>query len=474
MSLSFVEHSTEAPPTVAPSAADGFAVSLPSDGLKPKQMFEASIYNLASYSLVIQNPSGSLPAILAIDGNKNSCSKTQGLTIIFQVDLKKARAVTEIFVIFVEHITTVGDHIVYASNTSSSWKNGTVLHKGKALPAEVNFFTVFRYLTFEPLHLPQQPFVILELCEIGVIGCPPGHYGSNCTKSCPKKCQGPCEPENGNCTFGCISGWTGEKCGQACNGGKYGKDCLQECSANCLTPPCDHITGECSNGCNDGWLGSNCTQTCINGNFGTNCSDFCDGCLSFTCNHVDGLCADKNACNAGYVFGDYCNKECSIGQFATNCSEICKGCRSYMCDNADGLCDDTDTCNPGYFYGDYCNKACDNKRIIQVFKTSDWHSPTIPSTRIILDLLKSVVICSKSQNGPITVVCRDGCTKSGLFVALYLILDKMNIDEEIDIFQVVRNIQTRRPEFLKMCDQYEYCYRCIKEYLEGESLYANT
>lgn len=50
-------------------------------------------------------------------------------------------------------------------------------------------------------------------------------------------------------------------CFTACNGGKYGKDCLQECSANCLTPPCDHITGECSNGCNDGWLGSNCTQS---------------------------------------------------------------------------------------------------------------------------------------------------------------------------------------------------------------------
>ncbi|CAG2215467.1 Tyrosine-protein phosphatase non-receptor type 7 [Mytilus edulis] len=120
------------------------------------------------------------------------------------------------------------------------------------------------------------------------------------------------------------------------------------------------------------------------------------------------------------------------------------------------------------------HKKQHDKRITQVFKTSDWQSPTIPSTRIILDLLKSVVICSKSQNGPITVVCRDGCTKSGLFVALYHILDKINIDEEVDIFQIVRSIQTRRPEFLKMCDQYEYCYRCIKEYLEGESLYANT
>lgn len=70
--------------------------------------------------------------------------------------------------LILEHITTVGDHIIYASNTSSSLKKGTVLYQEKALPAEVNLSTVFRYLTFELL--PQQDFVILELCEIGVIG----------------------------------------------------------------------------------------------------------------------------------------------------------------------------------------------------------------------------------------------------------------------------------------------------------------
>ncbi|CAC5376555.1 Tyrosine-protein phosphatase non-receptor type 5,Tyrosine-protein phosphatase non-receptor type 20,Receptor-type tyrosine-protein phosphatase R,Receptor-type tyrosine-protein phosphatase eta,Tyrosine-protein phosphatase non-receptor type 7,Receptor-type tyrosine-protein phosphatase O,Receptor-type tyrosine-protein phosphatase beta [Mytilus coruscus] len=114
-----------------------------------------------------------------------------------------------------------------------------------------------------------------------------------------------------------------------------------------------------------------------------------------------------------------------------------------------------------------------DKRNINVFTTSDWQGATLPSTKLMVDLLKSVVNCWNSQKCPITVVCRDGCTKSGLFVALYLILDKMEIDEEVDIFQVVRNIQTRRPEFLKNCDQYEFCYKCIKELLEEESMYAN-
>ncbi|XP_052105234.1 receptor-type tyrosine-protein phosphatase alpha-like [Mytilus californianus] len=114
------------------------------------------------------------------------------------------------------------------------------------------------------------------------------------------------------------------------------------------------------------------------------------------------------------------------------------------------------------------------KRIINIFTTSEWQGATLPSPKLMLDLLTSVFNCWNSQKCPITVVCRDGCTKSGLFVALCLILDNMKIDEEVDVFQVVRDIQTRRPEFFKNCDQYEYCYKCIKEQLEGESMYANT
>jgi ribosomal protein S19 len=42
---------------------------------------------------------------------------------------------------------------------------------------------------------------------------------------------------------------------------------------------------------------------------------------------------------------------------------------------------------------------------------------------------------------------RDGCKRSGVFVALSLVLEKIEIDDEVDIFQVVRTIQIRRQEF---------------------------
>lgn len=56
--------------------------------------------NLASDSSVSQNPSGSHAASLAIDGNKTSCSKTQGRNSTFQIDLNKASVVTGLLITF--------------------------------------------------------------------------------------------------------------------------------------------------------------------------------------------------------------------------------------------------------------------------------------------------------------------------------------------------------------------------------------
>ncbi|XP_052087932.1 multiple epidermal growth factor-like domains protein 10 isoform X2 [Mytilus californianus] len=359
-------------------------------------------YNLASDSLVTQNPSGTAVASIA-DGNKTSCSRTLGKNVTFLVDLKKASIVTGILITFGEHTITEGNHSVYASNTSSGWKNGTVLYDGKSFPTEIGFFAVFRYLTF--VSRVQHPYAMLELCEIGVVGCPPTHYGPVCTYSCPQNCQGPCDLESGNCIFGCFNGWTGYTCEQACNGGRYGQDCLEECSANCLNPQCNHVTGECIDGCKDGWQGFNCTQKCPNGQFGTKCLELCEGCLSYMCDHVDGLCDNTTVCKPGYVYGKYCNKECnnwyfgnnclmecnclvepcnkvdgicplggckegwhgkscdqrcSKGYFGRNCDRPCDGCISQSCEATDGLCYNTTGCEPGYLYDEYCNNTCDN------------------------------------------------------------------------------------------------------------------
>ncbi|CAC5381245.1 Receptor-type tyrosine-protein phosphatase beta,Tyrosine-protein phosphatase non-receptor type 1,Receptor-type tyrosine-protein phosphatase R [Mytilus coruscus] len=124
------------------------------------------------------------------------------------------------------------------------------------------------------------------------------------------------------------------------------------------------------------------------------------------------------------------------------------------------------------------HKTNKERKSITVFTASEWTANTdFPSSpEYMLDLVQRVINCWEINKGPITVVCSDGCSKSGLFVALRLAFEKMQMDDEVDVFQVVRAIQIRRPEFLSEFDQYEYCYKCIKTLLEGESrdsLYAN-
>lgn len=71
-------------------------------------------------------------------------------------------------VFFSESTTRKGFHILYSSNTSTSWTFGTILYNGTSLPIEINFHTVFRFLTYKPpVEIGRS---VLEVCEIGIVG----------------------------------------------------------------------------------------------------------------------------------------------------------------------------------------------------------------------------------------------------------------------------------------------------------------
>ncbi|VDI44159.1 receptor-type tyrosine-protein phosphatase T [Mytilus galloprovincialis] len=359
---------------------------------------------MASDSLVWQFPSGSEEAGLAKDGKKSTCSKTKGPTVQFQVDIMEESIVTGLILTFGVGTTSGGHHTVYASNTSNNWTSGTVLYNSTNLPVDVSFSAVFRYLTYVPP--VQGGFSELEICEIGILGCPSTKYGQLCNISCPANCHGPCDLNIGSCSYGCIAGWRSNLCDKGCSAGTFGKNCKEKCSLNCLHQTCNHVSGECSSGCKEGWQGFNCSQTCPDGQFGRNCSGFCDGCVSRMCNRESGMCDNITSCNSGFKHSQYCNiacddgnfgynctktcycltdtcskgdgichiegckagwhgescnKECDSGYFGKNCEKMCVGCIFSMCDRTTGLCKNTTGCEPGYLYGEYCNKTCDDK-----------------------------------------------------------------------------------------------------------------
>nr|XP_034320248.1 receptor-type tyrosine-protein phosphatase gamma-like [Crassostrea gigas] len=81
----------------------------------------------------------------------------------------------------------------------------------------------------------------------------------------------------------------------------------------------------------------------------------------------------------------------------------------------------------------------------------------------------SLVSCVQSlkTHNPITVVSRDGAALCGVFCAVYNVIQQLTMDEEIDVFSVVRLLQTRRPELCSTLEEYTMIHDALMTYIES-------
>lgn len=67
-------------------------------------------------------------------------------------------------------------------------------------------------------------------------------------------------------------------------------------------------------------------------------------------------------------------------------------------------------------------------------------------------------------DGPITVHCSVGVGRTGVFIALSIILERLQNEGFIDLFETVRTLRTQRPGMVQTEDQYQFCYQTALEY----------
>lgn len=67
---------------------------------------------------------------------------------------------------------------------------------------------------------------------------------------------------------------------------------------------------------------------------------------------------------------------------------------------------------------------------------------------------------------------RDGAKCSGLYCALSLILDRIKLEDQVDVFHTVRKLQIRRPQFIQSIEQYSWLYDAVAEHL-NTAVYGN-
>ncbi|XP_052522072.1 receptor-type tyrosine-protein phosphatase F isoform X7 [Tympanuchus pallidicinctus] len=114
-------------------------------------------------------------------------------------------------------------------------------------------------------------------------------------------------------------------------------------------------------------------------------------------------------------------------------------------------------------------------RTIRQFQFTDWPEQGVPKTgEGFIDFIGQVHKTKEQfgQDGPITVHCSAGVGRTGVFITLSIVLERMRYEGVVDMFQTVKTLRTQRPAMVQTEDQYQLCYRAALEYLGSFDHYA--
>ncbi|CAF4634767.1 unnamed protein product, partial [Rotaria sp. Silwood2] len=107
-------------------------------------------------------------------------------------------------------------------------------------------------------------------------------------------------------------------------------------------------------------------------------------------------------------------------------------------------------------------------RTVRHFLYTEWPEQGVPKIgEGFIDFIGQVHKTKEGfgQEGPIVVHCSAGAGRTGVFLTLSIVLERIRYEGVVDIFQTVKLLRTQRPALVQTEDQYQFCYRSALEYL---------
>ncbi|XP_064869701.1 receptor-type tyrosine-protein phosphatase S-like isoform X4 [Oncorhynchus nerka] len=114
-------------------------------------------------------------------------------------------------------------------------------------------------------------------------------------------------------------------------------------------------------------------------------------------------------------------------------------------------------------------------RTVRQFQFTDWPEQGVPkSGEGFIDFIGQVHKTKEQfgQDGPISVHCSVGVGRTGVFITLSIVLERMRYEGAVDIFQTVKMLRTQRPAMVQTEDEYQFSYQATLEYLGSFDHYA--
>lgn len=120
------------------------------------------------------------------------------------------------------------------------------------------------------------------------------------------------------------------------------------------------------------------------------------------------------------------------------------------------------------------DKRNTTETVVTIIETPSWRDKgPVPPIKPILHLIQEVLDLRGKEPSPIVITCSDGATECGLLCVLCNVMERLQVDGDIDIISTARQLQIRRPQCLSSKAQYEFCYRALKEHTESGNVYVN-
>ena len=103
--------------------------------------------------------------------------------------------------------------------------------------------------------------------------------------------------------------------------------------------------------------------------------------------------------------------------------------------------------------------------------------PTHLEIHKIVQHLEGSQMCneiSKQRSKKLSSIYSAGVGRTGVFISLSIVLERMQYEGVVDVFQTVRTLRTQRPAMVQTEDQYQFCYRAALEYLSSFDHYTDN
>ncbi|XP_076817985.1 uncharacterized protein LOC143463404 [Clavelina lepadiformis] len=105
----------------------------------------------------------------------------------------------------------------------------------------------------------------------------------------------------------------------------------------------------------------------------------------------------------------------------------------------------------------------------------NWNDEAVPpNLKTFLDVIQAAqTFCQGHTCSGVLVCCSNGHTRTGTFIAISNLVERLKSENRIDVFRTVKDLRDICPNMVNSLELYKFCYSFVKEYLESFATYSN-